>query len=142
MITNLDSFRTQLQYPVLWGQMDAAHHVNNLEYMRWAESARIHYFEIMGMDTSFSGDGAGPILAWQDCKYVFPVTYPDTVTVGVRTTEIREDRFIMQCVIVSDRHQRIAAISEQSIIPYSYQALKKITMPETWIQKIKEIDGI
>ena len=36
-------FRTK--YFVHWGDMDAAQHVNNLAYLRWAESARIELFE-------------------------------------------------------------------------------------------------
>mgnify|MGYP000229529222 FL=1 len=142
MISDLTSFRLRKQYPVLWGQMDAANHVNNVEYMRWAESARIYYFEKMGMDISFGGFEAGPILAWQDCKYIFPITYPDTVTVGIKATEIKTDRFSMQCAIFSDRHHRLAAISEQSIMPYDYQRLKKIPLPHSWVQQIRLIEGI
>jgi acyl-CoA thioester hydrolase len=121
--------------------MDAANHVNNLIYLRWAESARIKYFEKMGMDISFGAGETGPILGWQECKYIFPITYPDTAIVGVRTIEIQEDRFFVECAVFSDRHNRIAAISKQSIIPYDYGALKKVAMPETWLEGIRRIEG-
>lgn len=140
MTEELKKYKIIKKYPVLWGHMDAARHVNNLLYLRWAESARIAYFEAMGMDTSFQGGGVGPILGWQDCKYIFPLTYPDTAIVGARTIEEKEDRFIMECAIYSEKHQRISAISKQSIIPYDYKALKKVGLPSEWTIAIASID--
>ena len=62
-----------LEVPLLWGDMDSAKHVNNLVYLKWAETSRILLFDKM-MDTSFEGE-EGPILGWQDCKYIFPMTF-------------------------------------------------------------------
>jgi len=140
MEEELDKYKVISKYKVHWGQMDAARHVNNTVYLRWAESARITYFEAMGMDTSFQGGGVGPILGWQDCKYIFPLTFPDTAIVGVRTIEQKEDRFIMECAIFSEHHQRISAISKQSIIPYNYGELKKVALPQEWIRAIEQVD--
>jgi acyl-CoA thioester hydrolase len=141
MKLTLDLFKIIEKYPVHWGDMDSANHVNNLIYLRWAESARIKYFEKMEMDTSFSSGGTGPILGWQECKYIFPMTYPDTAIVGARTVEIKEDRFFIECAIFSEKHNRIAAISKQSIIPYSYGELKKVEMPDPWLEEIAKIEG-
>ena len=138
---DLEKYPIIREFEVLWGHMDAANHVNNIIYLKWAESARIDYFEKMGMDISFSGDEVGPILGWQDCKYIFPLTYPDTAICGVRISEIKEDRFIMECSIYSKKYERIAAISSQSIIPYSYKNLKKTEMPELWIKGIERLQN-
>lgn len=141
MDEQLAKYKVILEFPVQWGEMDAANHVNNLIYLRWCESARIEYFKKLGIAIDFNGN-QGPILGWQDCKYIFPVTYPDVVIVGARTIEVRTDRFIMECAVFSKRHQRITAISKQSIIPYSYIELKKTGMPSTWVNAINELDGL
>ena len=44
--------------------------------------------------------GAAPILAWQDCKYIATVHYPDTVEIGVKVVELLEDRFKMESKIL------------------------------------------
>ncbi len=140
MKEDLAQFKLTMTYDIQWGDMDAAQHVNNVNYLRWCESVRIAYFAKMGMDLSFS-EGVGPILGYQDCKYIFPLTYPDTAIIGCRTVSIGEDRFIMECKVFSQRHQRISAISEQVIIPYGYNTLTRSTMPEEWrvaIEKIEE----
>jgi len=140
MQEELKKYPVIVKIPTQWGNMDAAAHVNNLIYLRWSESGRIVYFEKMGMDTSFSSGEAGPILGWQDCKYIFPMTYPDTAIIGTRTVEVNTNFLLMETSIFSEKHQRIAAISQQKIIPYSYKKLKRIEMPETWQKAIKVLE--
>lgn len=126
-----------MEVPLLWGDMDSAKHVNNLVYLKWAETSRILVFDKM-MDTSFEGK-EGPILGWQDCKYIFPMTFPDTALITCNVTEIREDRFMMISKIFSLNHCRIAAISKQSIVPYDYKNLKKIAIPAAWMPKLEAL---
>ncbi len=136
MRLEISDFPIQTKIPVQWGDMDAAKHVNNLIYLRWTETARIAYFQKMGMDVSFESGEAGPILGWQDCKYIFPMTFPDTAIVGVKLHEILEDRFTVQCAVFSEKHKRIAAIAHNTIIPYNYKTLQKINMPQLWIDRL------
>ena len=44
-----------LEIPVAWGEMDAFQHVNNIIYLRYAESARIVYLERAGLGDSLRG---------------------------------------------------------------------------------------
>ncbi len=140
MLTGLESFQVQVEVPVQWGDMDAAGHVNNVIYLRWCESARITYFEKIDIDLSFR-DGVGPILGWQDCKYIFPMTYPDRALIGIKVEEIREDRFLMLAHIYSQKHERLAIISKQAIVPYDYGQLAKAPIPENWLTNIKAVEG-
>lgn len=141
MQEELKKYPVIVKIPAQWGDMDAAAHVNNLIYLRWSESGRIVYFEKMGMDTSFNSGDAGPILGWQDCKYIFPMTYPDTAVVGIRTIEVNDRFLLMETAIFSEKHQRIAAISQQKIVPYSYEKLKRIEMPEDWKKAIEALEN-
>ncbi|MEL7161682.1 MAG: thioesterase family protein, partial [Bacteroidota bacterium] len=114
--------------------------VNNLVYLRWAETVRVAYFVAIGMNVDFSGDVTGPILAWQDCKYIFPMTFPDVAIVGARVTEIGEDRFTLETGIFSEKHDRIAAVTQQVIVPYNYATLTKVSLPEAWVAGIHAIE--
>ncbi|MBB4078528.1 acyl-CoA thioester hydrolase [Lewinella aquimaris] len=138
MITPED-FQTLHRFPVLWGDMDSAQHVNNLVYLRWAETARVLYFKEVGVNTSFAPGDVGAILAWQDCKYTYPMTYPDTAMVGVRTLEIGEDRFTMQTAVFSSLHLRLAALTQQLIVPYDYGKLRKAPLPQAWLPALERL---
>lgn len=137
----LEHYKITQSYRVHWSDMNAAKHVSNLVYLRWGESARIHYFEEMAKTIFFDKERVGHILRWQDCKYIFPMTYPDTALVGIRVAEVLEDRFMIEMAVFSKKYNRIAAIIQQSIVPYDYIELKKIPVPSTWAQGIERIEG-
>lgn len=125
-----DSYVT-LELPVQWGNMDAAQHVNNTVYLRWMESARIEMFKKMH-EGDFQFKKIVPILAWQDCKYIFPVTYPDTIIISLDVIELLEDRVLCEGKIFSKKHDRLAAISKTLLMAYDMKELKKHPFPEAW----------
>jgi len=138
----LKPFPIQTKIPVQWGEMDAFRHVNNLVYLRWSETGRIEYFRSLGLNSDEPEKAPfGPILGWQDCKYIFPITYPDTVYVGTTVTEIESERFNMQCHIFSEQHDRVVAISNHRIVILDYKKSKKIPVPDSLIKRIEELEG-
>jgi acyl-CoA thioester hydrolase len=120
-----------IEIPVAWGEMDAFQHVNNIVYLRYAESARIAYLERAGLSDALQTTGIGPILGSIECRYKFPLTYPDTVRVGTRVSEIGTDRFHVQFRIVSTRHQRVAAEGGSVIVAFDYRNGSKALLPES-----------
>jgi len=126
-----------MEMPVLWGDMDSAQHVNNLIYLKWSETSRIRLFERLD-NITFNGEN-GVILGWQDIKYIFPITYPDTAVITSAVTEIKEDRFFIESKVYSVKHQRIAAVTHQSIIPYDYVQLKKSPLTYEWMERLKRL---
>ena len=124
---------------VRWGEMDAANHVNNVQYFRWAETARFDYFEQLDIPVvPTEGDPIGLILGWQDCIYILPVVYPDTVYLGTRTKNFEQDRFIMETHFFSEKYQRLAAIAQHRIVCYDYTARSKVDVPDLLKQRILE----
>ena len=79
--------------------MDAFQHVNNVVYFRYFETGRIAYFERTVMRSSMSTTGIGPILATASCKFKFPLTYPDTVLIGIASA--RSGRTASRCISAS-----------------------------------------
>ena len=116
---------------VQWGDMDAAQHVNNTVYLRWMETGRIAMFEKMNLG-AFEQESVFPILAWQDCKYIFPVTFPDQVTITYDITELEEDRVQCQGRVYSKKHQKLVAISNCTLMAYDIKNAKKMPFPGKW----------
>jgi len=131
MVDNNSNTYVTIELPVQWGDMDAAKHVNNTIYLRWIESARIEMFQKM-QKGEFEFKKIVPILAWQDCKYIFPITFPDSVVIKLDIIELLEDRVLCEGKIYSKRNERIAAISKSLLMAYNMQELKKHPFPETW----------
>ena len=136
------SFPVVVDIPIAWGEMDALQHVNNIVYFRYFESGRIAYFDRLGYFPHMLDTGVGPILASTHCTFKFPLTYPDTLWVGTKTTALGEDRFTMRQVAVSQRHNRVAAEGESLIVSYDYKAGRKAPLPDGLRRLIVDLEGL
>ncbi|NVJ67647.1 MAG: acyl-CoA thioesterase [Gammaproteobacteria bacterium] len=128
---------------VAWGEMDAFQHVNNVVYLRYFETARIAYMEQIGMNTDLSkakqgSNPIGPILADSYCRYRRPVTYPDTLHIGCRISELQEFGFVMEYQAFSEQQQTIATIGHSRIVMIDYFTGQKSALPRDLIAQIKE----
>lgn len=129
-----------LNLPVQWGDMDAAQHVNNTVYLRWMESTRIVMFQKMHGKT-LKGEKIVPILAWQDCKYIYPVTFPDQISIHLDVLELFEDRVLCQGKIFSSSNNRLVAISKAVLMAYDMEGLRKHPFPPNWRESLIDFYG-
>jgi acyl-CoA thioester hydrolase len=136
----LESFPVVITFPIAWGEMDAFQHVNNVVYFRYFESARIAYFERLEFMELMQATGVGPILASTQCRFKIPLTYPDTLDVGARISDIGDDRFVMRYAVASRRFQKIAAEGEGLIVAFDYRENKKAALPEEIRRRIEALE--
>jgi acyl-CoA thioester hydrolase len=137
----LKTYPVVIEFPVAWGEMDALRHVNNIVYFRYFESARMAYFTRLDIWDYMNETGIGPILGSTACKFKLPLTYPDTVSVGTRISEIEADRFVMKYVVVSHNHAKTAAEGEGLVVSYDYRALRKAPLPDEIKRRIEALEG-
>jgi len=124
--------------PILtqWGEMDAFGHINNIWSFRYFEGIRIHQFNKVCefLKASGHGDvaegfmrakGVGPILSATGCKYKRPGTFPDTLLVGVRVSDISADRLTHNYRIVSEKNDWLMSEGTADIVAFDYANSKK-----------------
>ncbi len=142
MSTSPAAFPVVISCPVQWGEMDAMRHVNNAVYFRWFESARIVYFQRIGWIELRERTGNGPILHSTDARFRAPLTFPDTVTVGARVSEVGADRFTMEYEVRSERlGGALAAAGTGVIVAYDYRGLAKAELPDEIALRIRELEA-
>lgn len=129
-----------IEAPVAWGEMDSYQHVNNTVYFRWFESARIAYFEAVGMTGFKERTGIGPILASTRCRFRVPLTYPDSVSVGTRVPRIGTDRFTMDYRVISRSAGEVAAEGEGLIVTFDYRSQRKAPIPDELKSAMVELE--
>ncbi|MCH1783014.1 acyl-CoA thioesterase [Psychrobacter glaciei] len=98
--------------PIHWGEMDAFNHLNNVVYYRYAESARIAYLQTLGM---FDGSMV-TVLAQSSCQYLRPVTYPDTLLLGVRCQRLGNTSITIEYRYYSTAQSAIVATAEAVVV--------------------------
>lgn len=135
-------FPVTVTLPVQWGEMDAYRHVNNVAYFRYFETGRAAYFHRINWPEIEAATGIGPILASTECRFRRALTYPDTVTVAIRVVPpLQEDRFTMDCRILSHKSLAVAAEARGVIVGYHYAEQRKALLPTELRQRIAELEG-
>jgi len=142
----LKDFTFVVDLNIEWGDMDALQHVNNIEYFKYFQVARIAYFEKIDSESVMGETPISLILASTQCKFIYPLAYPDSISVGVRVDAMADQYFTMQYAVVSHRHQRLAAIGDAKVVMFDYVNNKKTSIPneirKTIIDLEKAVDEI
>ena len=137
----LDGFPVAVRQAVVWGEMDSYRHVNNVVYFRYFETARLEYFRHLGWFEYEEQTGIGPILAATSARFRRPLTYPDTIWVGARVPDVREDRFTMEHRLVSRKLAAVAAEGTGTIVSYHYGQGAKVPLPDELRWRIAELEA-
>jgi acyl-CoA thioester hydrolase len=140
----LKDFKVKTVVKVRWGDMDAYQHVNNVIYVAWGEVARIDYFMALEPKAFLSSPkklNYASILGFQSVKYIAPVVYPDTIHIGTKTEEIKEDRIVLKSYYYSENTKKLVAIKTHEVIVFDYKTNQKILVPEEFIAKINKLEN-
>lgn len=122
---------------VAWGDMDAFGHVNNVQYYRYIESARIAYLMALNI---FDQDIL-TVVASSQCKYLSPVFYPDVLHIGARIEELRNSAFRMHYVLWSKAQNQVVATGEAVLVCVMKHDSKKVNIPDSIRNKIIQLES-
>ncbi len=132
-------FPITTEIKIEWRDMDAASNVHNVKYLGFVETGRIAYFEALNFNVA-PKTGTGVIVAKVDFKYIFPVTYPDTLVVATRATDYGEFHIAIETHLFSKQHQRIVGISNQKLVFYDFSITQKMKMPDGFLEKVERLE--
>jgi acyl-CoA thioester hydrolase len=138
----LDDFAIVVDIKVEWGDMDALQHVNNIEYFKYFQIARIAYFENIDANGLLGDKRISSILAATQAKYIYPLNYPDTVSVGVRVGKMSDQYFTMKYAVVSHKHKRLATIGDAKVVMFDYVNNKKTSIPDAIRKTISDLEKV
>ncbi|MEF1257149.1 MULTISPECIES: acyl-CoA thioesterase [unclassified Vibrio] len=116
--------------------MDALQHVNNAVYFRYFETARLDYFNKIILLVNLKQNHIGPVLSHTECRYKAPVTYPDTLLIGSRVTDLQDDRFTMEYQIVSESTGKVTTVGSATCVMFDFKHHTKASIPENIKQAI------
>ncbi|MBD1556128.1 acyl-CoA thioesterase [Vibrio sp. S9_S30] len=130
MDSMLKNFPVVTEIQVAWGEMDALQHVNNVVYFRYFETARLDYFNKIGLLVDMSQTHIGPVLRDTHCHYKLPITYPDTLFIGSRVSDLQEDRITMEYHAFSKKWGKVATLGTATGVMFDFKNKVKATIPE------------
>ena len=132
-------------YPLIWrfsvpfADVDMMRHVNNVAYIRWAETMRAEYFAQV-MRTPING-AHGMIQATINFTYERQLEYREQLAIGVRIPRIGTKSFDFEYEVWSDSHGHRAAHGITTMVAFDFEVNQTIAVPQSWRESIAEYES-
>jgi acyl-CoA thioester hydrolase len=133
-------FPVKLPLRIDWSEMDLFGHVNNVAYFKYVQAARVHYWEITGLATSFDETKIGPILLSVSCQFNKPLHYPGNIVVESRMEFIKNTSFGIHHRILNEQGE-ISAEAHDVIVYFDFNKNEKMPVAEEFRKAVEEIEG-
>ncbi|RZA32387.1 MAG: acyl-CoA thioesterase [Lysobacteraceae bacterium] len=119
-------FKTRID--VRWGDMDAFNHVNNAQYLRYLEEARIQWLSQAGV--SITG-GTGPVLAASTLNYRQPIGWPNQLLAELFVNRIGNSSMTIGHRLLSSTEPAVLHCDGHVVIVWIDTATgKSVSLPE------------
>jgi len=139
MESDLAQYPVVIEQSVTWGDMDANGHVNNVEYFRYMENARVEYYRRIGKFEVECETGITLILKSATCRYIHPLTYPDRIAVGARIAEMGDNQLVIEYIIKNVEQDRVAAFGDAVIVAVNGRDNTKVPIPRELRDRIRDL---
>jgi acyl-CoA thioester hydrolase len=68
---------------VLWGEMDAFGHINNVVYFRYFETGRVEFFNQSGLWKLYADEQIRIVVGKLECNFIHEIIHPATIEIAV-----------------------------------------------------------
>ena len=135
----LEGFPLTSRFSVPFADVDMMRHVNNVAYIRWAETMRAEYFAQV-MRTPINGDH-GMIQATINFTYERQLLYREQIAIGIKIPRIGNKSFDFLYEIWSETNGHRVAHGITTMVAFDFQADQTIAVPQTWRESIAEYES-
>lgn len=125
---------------VAWGEQDAFGHLNNVVYLRYFETVRMHYLQRIGVLRSHADRHIGVILASTTCDFKKPVNWPCQLHIRTGCTRVGITSFTLHYRITDAVNDVVAEGSSVQVM-YDYTNARKVEVPPDIRQAIAHLQG-
>lgn len=121
-----------------WSELDYFMHVNNVSFFKYIQSARVNYWDQIGLTQSHLETNVGPMLASVNCEFRKPLFYPGQVTILSRTEFIKNTSFGFHHLLLNDAGE-VAAEAHDVMVMFDFAANKKMPFPAGFRENIGKL---
>jgi acyl-CoA thioester hydrolase len=135
-ITEIESFPYQLELRLDWSEQGLFGHINNVNYFKFTQSARLEILKSVGLTELFEQTKVGPTLGNTQCKFIKSLHYPDQIRIHSIIKSIGTSSFVIQHCILNSQKE-LCAIAEDVIVVFDYEKEVKKDIPSNVISFLK-----
>ncbi|MGD8777101.1 MAG: thioesterase family protein [Syntrophobacterales bacterium] len=121
----MDGYQVVFEHEVLFRDLDAMRHVNNVAYLAFMEDARVQYWNALRKDRDLKGINF--ILAEITCRYLSPAHFGEILLIGIRARNLGNKSFQFEYRMEEKESGRL--ITEGKSVQVMYDYKEQQTMP-------------
>lgn len=126
---------------IRWGDMDSFGHVNNVQFFRYLEGARVAYSrEVAG--SYLRAEGESVILADQRCSFLKQLNWPGELDIYTRTVRVGRTSIHLAQLICRADEEEIVATGEGVMVWFDFDAQRPVPVPEPLRRRVFEYERI
>jgi len=123
---------------VRFGDLDALQHMNNVEFLRFFETARIDYIrQLLPGHSPGNSNEFGFIFAEAHINYRAPAFFDDVITTYVWISEMRRSALRVDFQMIVEADDRKVAEGYGWLVGYDYVAGKPQALPEDVRERVE-----
>ncbi len=123
-------FLYPVEINVHWGDQDALGHVNNVMFIRYFESARVHMMNACGIWEEFEKAKIFVVLAKIECNFLNSIHYPETVIAQCGLVSVGNSSIVVEHQILIKSTGKIVANGQGIMVCADPIAQKSIKIPD------------
>ncbi|MDF9301161.1 acyl-CoA thioesterase [Tritonibacter mobilis] len=109
--------------------MDTYQHVNNLNFMKYMQSARVQFWEVLGLAKRYAETKEGPMLVSSKCDFKHPLFYPGNVRIKSNIEYIKNSSFGLRHTLYNDENT-LCATGYDVAVCFDFTKNKTFMIPE------------
>ena len=121
----MEGYQVVFEHQVLFRDLDAMGHVNNVTFVSFMEDARVQYWKALRNNRDLQGINF--IIAKITCSYRSPAYFGETLLIGIRARNLGNKSFHFEYRIEEATSGRL--ITEGRSVQVMYDYKKEKTMP-------------
>jgi acyl-CoA thioester hydrolase len=136
----MEGYRVVFEHEILFRDLDALGHVNNVVFVAFLEDARVQYWrELRG---GLHVKGIDFILAEATCRYHSPAYFGETLAIGIRVCGVGNKSFRFDYRIEDKATGRLVVEGTSVQVMYDYRRQQSVLMDEATRKAIASVEAV
>ena len=136
----MKGFRVVFEHGVLFRDLDAMGHVNNVAFVAFMEDARMQYWK--ALRTVHGLRDINFILAKVTCQYHSPAYFGETLLIGIRARHLGNKSFRFEYRMQDKASARLVCEGRSVQVMYDYQKQQSMRLDERMRKAVSELEQL
>ena len=136
----MEGYRVVFEHEILFRDLDALGHVNNVAFIAFMEDARVKYWKALrqGLDAR----RIDFILADVTCRYHSPAHFGETLAVGIRVAGLGNKSFRFEYCMEDKATGRLVVEGRSVQVMYDYESRQSIPLDDATRGPMAAVEGV